>query len=93
MFISHAWGNEFVNLVQNLRSHFVSAVASKVFVWLDIFAINQKPGRAMAELQNGKTADKSEHNLKPGLLARQASPLVSLQQRLITPSLLCRKDA
>ena len=52
-FVSHAWGNSFVDLVANLEDYFLGAAVDEVFVWLDIFAINQKAGRAMCDLENG----------------------------------------
>ena len=54
-FVSHAWGRLFGHLVRSLQAYFAGAVAEEVFVWLDIFAINQDDGRAMAELDDGRT--------------------------------------
>ena len=48
-FISHGWGRPFMELVEQLRSHFKSAQAQDVFVWLDIFAINQNEGSSQGD--------------------------------------------
>ena len=53
-FASHAWGRLFGQLVAALAAHFSGAVASEVYVWLDIFAINQDDGRAMLELDGAR---------------------------------------
>ena len=45
----------FSALVDRLAEYFAGAREEDVFVWLDIFAINQKEGRAMAELDDGRT--------------------------------------
>ena len=51
-FASHAFGNPFGLLVSALEEHFMNAVAADVFVWVDIFAINQHdPG---ADLHGGR---------------------------------------
>jgi hypothetical protein len=42
-FASHAFGNPFSLLVAALQAHFAAAVASEVYVWVDVFAINQHP--------------------------------------------------
>ena len=52
-FVSHGWGNSFVDLVDTLENYFLGAAADDVYVWLDIFAVNQKAGRAMQELEDG----------------------------------------
>ena len=57
-FASHAWARPFRKLVQSLQTYFAGAVANEVFVWLDIFAINQDDGRAMPELDDGKTLER-----------------------------------
>ena len=54
-FVSHAWARRFGHLVRSLQAYFAGAVPAEVFVWLDIFAINQDTGRAMVELDDGKT--------------------------------------
>ena len=52
-FVSHAFRNPFSLLLAALREYFRAAVASEVFVWLDVFAINQHaPG---ADLHDGET--------------------------------------
>ena len=52
-FVSHAFGNPFHLLVESLLSHFRDAVPSEVFVWIDVFIINQHdPG---ADLHGGLT--------------------------------------
>jgi WD40 repeat protein len=51
-FASHAFGNPFSLLVAALKAHFADAVASEVYVWVDVFAINQHdPG---ADLHGGR---------------------------------------
>ena len=40
-FASHAFGNPFRLLVSALEEHFMNAVAGDVYVWVDVFAINQ----------------------------------------------------
>ena len=51
-FASHAFGNPFSLLVSALEEHFMNAVAADVYIWVDIFAINQHdPG---ADLHGGK---------------------------------------
>ena len=51
-FASHAFGNPFALLVAALRARFADAVAAEVYVWVDIFAINQHaPG---SDLHGGK---------------------------------------
>lgn len=52
-FVSHAFRNPLSLLLAALREYFRDAVASEVFLWLDIFAINQHaPG---ADLHDGET--------------------------------------
>jgi hypothetical protein len=52
-FASHAFGNLFSLLVAALRAHFAAALASEVYVWIDVFAINQQnPGQ---DLHKGRT--------------------------------------
>jgi hypothetical protein len=48
-FISHGWGRPFMELITQLRSHFKSDQAQDVFVWLDIFAINQNEGSSQGD--------------------------------------------
>ena len=55
-FASHAWGRLFGQLVAALAAHFSGAVASEVYIWLDIFAINQDDGRAMLELDGARAS-------------------------------------
>ena len=44
-FISHAFGNPFTIIVESLKAYFKDAVFSEVYVWIDIFIINQhRPG-------------------------------------------------
>jgi len=40
-FISHMWGGSFVEMVNELERHLKDAVASDVYCWVDIFAVNQ----------------------------------------------------
>ena len=48
-FASHAFCNPFSLLVSALEEHFMNAVATDVYIWVDIFAINQHdPGAAIA---------------------------------------------
>jgi WD40 repeat protein len=52
-FVSHAFRNPLSLLLAALRDHFRDALPEDVYVWLDIFAINQhNPG---ADLHDGKT--------------------------------------
>jgi len=52
-FISHAFGNTFSIIVESLKSYFKDAVYAEVYVWLDIFIINQhNPGD---DLHGGET--------------------------------------
>ena len=69
-FVSHAWGRPFGHLVRSLQAYFAGAVAEQVFLWLDIFAINQDKGRAMEELEDGKTLER--------VIASSAATLVVL---------------
>jgi hypothetical protein len=51
-FASHAFGNPFSLLVAALSAHFSDAISSEVYVWVDVFAINQHdPG---ADLHGGR---------------------------------------
>ena len=44
-FISHAFGNPFTIIVESLKSYFKDAIFSEVYVWIDVFIINQhRPG-------------------------------------------------
>ena len=53
VFISHAFGNPFRIIVEYLKSYFRDAVYAEVYVWIDIFIINQHtPGD---DLHNGLT--------------------------------------
>jgi hypothetical protein len=77
-FASHAFGNAFSLLVAALRAHFADAVATEVFVWVDVFAINQHdPG---ADLHGGRalkrTIELSAETLV--VLDRTAFPLTRL---------------
>lgn len=47
-FISHGWGRPFIELVEQLKAHF-KAHKEEVFVWLDIFAINQNEGASQGD--------------------------------------------
>ena len=52
-FISHAFGNPFSIIVESLKSYFKDAVYAEVYVWIDIFIINQhSPGD---DLHGGQT--------------------------------------
>ncbi|GAX79018.1 hypothetical protein CEUSTIGMA_g6458.t1 [Chlamydomonas eustigma] len=58
-FISHRWGANFQTLLKSVKQHFEeedSALGKDICVWIDIFAINQHPGREqvddLAHLQN-----------------------------------------
>uniref|UniRef100_A0A7S2QU83 NACHT domain-containing protein n=1 Tax=Chlamydomonas chlamydogama TaxID=225041 RepID=A0A7S2QU83_9CHLO len=56
-FISHKWGGQFSHLVKILREHLSGALPGQVFLWLDIFAVNQHPGAEQADdLRNLKAA-------------------------------------
>ena len=51
VFVSHAFGNPFALVTEALRAHFSGRDPTQVFVWLDIFAVNQhEPG---SELHGG----------------------------------------
>lgn len=54
-FVSHAWGNPFSLVVESLLAHFraAGAIPDCVFVWVDIFAVNQWDG--VADLSDGAT--------------------------------------
>eukprot|EP01036_Dinobryon_divergens_P031418 gene31418-biopygen25115 len=41
VFISHAFGNRFAIIIASLKSYFKDAVFTEVYVWIDIFIINQ----------------------------------------------------
>jgi hypothetical protein len=44
-FISHAFGNRFTIIVESLKSYFKDSVFAEVYIWIDIFIINQhRPG-------------------------------------------------
>ena len=77
-FVSHAFGNPFHLLVKSLLSHFRDAVPSEVFVWIDVFIINQHdPG---ADLHGGQTL-KATIEASPSVvvvLDREALPLKRL---------------
>ena len=52
-FASHAFGNPFRLLVCALEEHFMNALAADVYVWVDVFAINQHdPG---TDLHGGRS--------------------------------------
>ena len=54
-FISHAFGNPFSIIVESLKSYFKDAVYAEVYVWIDIFIINQhSPGD---DLHGGQTLE------------------------------------
>ena len=42
-FASHVWGAPFLDLVDTLREFFKDSECASVFIWIDIFAINQHP--------------------------------------------------
>ncbi|GFR45284.1 hypothetical protein Agub_g6392, partial [Astrephomene gubernaculifera] len=58
-FISHKWDSPFHYLVRSVRDYLSGAVPGEVYVWLDIFAVNQHPGQEqqddMAQLKNAIT--------------------------------------
>ncbi|GLC35175.1 hypothetical protein PLESTB_000562600 [Pleodorina starrii] len=43
-FISHKWDSSFHYMVRSVRDYLSGAVPGEVYVWLDIFAVNQHPG-------------------------------------------------
>jgi WD40 repeat protein len=77
-FASHAFNNPFSLLVAALSGHFADAVASEVFVWVDVFAINQHdPG---ADLHGGRALARTIELAAQTLvvLDRTAFPLTRL---------------
>eukprot|EP01036_Dinobryon_divergens_P029387 gene29387-38474_t len=52
-FISHANNNKFVLLLNTLNAHFKDAVPSEVYVYIDIFTINQN--KVVEDLKDGQT--------------------------------------
>lgn len=50
-----AFGNPFGLLVNSLKAHFKGQPAQNVFVWLDVFAINQHGVETDTDLQGGET--------------------------------------
>lgn len=78
VFVSHAFGNPFSLLVATLREHFANAVATEVFVWVDVFAINQHD--PSADLLDGlvlsRTIELAAHTLV--VLDRAALPMSRL---------------
>ncbi|GLI70609.1 hypothetical protein VaNZ11_015539, partial [Volvox africanus] len=58
-FISHKWDSPFHYLVRSVRDYLSGAVPGEVYVWLDIFAVNQHPGKEqdddLAQLSNAIT--------------------------------------
>ena len=51
-FASHAWGNPFSQLVELLSEHYSDAPPAEVFVWVDVFAVNQH--NPSPDLDNGR---------------------------------------
>ena len=77
-FASHAFSNPFRLLVSALEEHFMNAVAADVYVWVDIFAINQHtPG---ADLHGGRALARTIELVGETLvvLDRKAFPLTRL---------------
>ena len=77
-FASHAFGNPFSLLVSALEEHFMNAVAKDVYIWVDIFAINQhNPG---ADLHGGRALARTIELVSETLvvLDRTAYPLKRL---------------
>jgi len=70
-FISHANDNQFVLLVQSLTAYFKDAVWPEVFIYVDIFTIDQN--NVIADLQDGETLKAT--------IANSAAVLVVLDER------------
>ena len=52
-FISHAFNNQLIIMVESLKAYFKGAVFAEIYVWIDIFIINQhRPGD---DLLDGRT--------------------------------------
>ena len=51
-FASHAFGNPFRLLVSTLKEHFMNAVPADVYIWVDIFAVDQH--NVTSDLHDGK---------------------------------------
>ena len=52
-FVSHAFGNPIRIIVENLKAYYKDAIYSEIYVWIDIFIINQhRPGD---DLHDGHT--------------------------------------
>jgi hypothetical protein len=77
-FASHAFGNPFRLLVSALEEHFMNAVAADVFIWVDIFAINQHT--PSADLHGGRALARTIELVSETLvvLDRAAYPLSRL---------------
>ena len=43
-YISHAWANSFTLLVDSVSSHLAGCDPEQVFLFIDIFSVNQHPG-------------------------------------------------
>eukprot|EP01035_Chromulina_nebulosa_P033499 gene33499-44856_t len=77
-FISHANDNEFVLLVHSLIEFFKDAVWAEIFIYIDIFTINQN--NVLEDLQDGETLKATIENSKAVLvvLDERAYPLTRL---------------
>ena len=83
-FISHAFGNPFSIIVESLKSYFKDAVYAEVYVWIDIFIINQhRPGddlyggqtlKATIEASGAVVVCLDKNTLPSGVCTRSAPP-------------------
>ena len=74
-FVSHAWGGTFASVVHALERYFRAAAADSVYVWLDVFAIDQRPGKAYPELDEGRMLAK--------VISRSEATLVVAEKDLL----------
>ena len=77
-FISHANDNKFVLLVHSLKEFFKDAVWTEIFIYIDIFTINQN--NVIGDLQDGETLKATIENSKAVLvvLDERTYPLTRL---------------
>ncbi|KAG2484060.1 hypothetical protein HYH03_017080 [Edaphochlamys debaryana] len=75
-FISHKWDSPFHYMVRSVRDHPSGAVPSEVYVWVDIFAVNQHPGQEQDDdLAQLNTAITNASGGTLVVLDHQAGPL------------------
>jgi hypothetical protein len=83
-FVSHAWGDIFVQMVEGALAHLEGAAAEETRVWLDIFAINQDDTggvfAAMGELDDGRTLAEVIRRAQATLVILDGETLAALRR-------------